>query len=83
MRPSAFEVKYNFAKNMISVHDNHVYGCSLDFENHRITLHTYFRDKSPHEYTDIVFFGVVAHRFEHVLSGNILFDVTEVPADTC
>jgi hypothetical protein len=67
---------------MISVHDNFVYGCSLDFENQRITLHTVYNEDSPHKYTDIVFRGVVAHRFEHILSGNILFDITEVLSDT-
>ncbi len=28
-----------------------------------------------------MFVGVVAHRFEHVLPGNILFDVNEIETD--
>jgi hypothetical protein len=65
---------------MISVHDNNVYGCSLDFKHQRLTLHTCFLDRSPHEYTDVVFHGVVAHHFERHLSDNILFDIAEVSA---
>jgi hypothetical protein len=40
-------------------------------------LHTVFRDREPHEFTDIIFHDVMAHHFEHVLPGNILFDVEE------
>jgi hypothetical protein len=63
----------------ISVHDNFIYAYALDCEGRRIVQHTHFRDGSANEYTDVIFTGVVAHHFEHVLSGNILFDVTEIP----
>jgi hypothetical protein len=63
----------------ISVHDNLLYSYSVNCENRRIVLHTRFPTDSPTEYTDVIFTGVVAHHFEHVLSGNILFDVTEIP----
>jgi hypothetical protein len=66
---------------VISVHDNSVYACVLDCENRRITVHTAFRDREPHEFTDIVFHGVCAHYFEHMLPGNILFDVSEIEID--
>jgi hypothetical protein len=65
--------------NSISVHDNFVYAYRVECEARRIVLHTRFRDSSPEEYTDVIFTGVVAHHFEHVLEGNILFDVTEIP----
>lgn len=58
-----------------SVHDNVIYAFSVDCERRRIVLHTAFRERDPHEFTDVVFRDVVAHQFEHVLSGNILFDV--------
>ncbi len=61
-----------------SVHDNFVYGYSVDCERRRLVLHTAYKDREPHEFTDIVFRDVVAHHFEHVLPGNILFDVEEV-----
>jgi hypothetical protein len=61
-----------------SVHDNHVYAYSVDCEGRQLTLHTFFRDRDPIEYTDVVFRDVFAHRFEHVLKGNILFDIQEV-----
>jgi hypothetical protein len=64
----------------ISVHDNSVYAYFIDCENRRITLHSRFTDANPHEFTDIVFTNVLVHRFEHVLEGNILFDVEEVDA---
>ncbi len=60
-----------------SVHDNIVYAYSVDCDGRRLVLHTAFRDREPHEFTDIVFRGVVAHHFANVLQGNILFDVEE------
>jgi hypothetical protein len=60
-----------------SVHDNIVYAYSVDCEGRRLVLHTAFRDREPHEFTDIVFREVIAHYFEHVLPGNIIFDVEE------
>ena len=60
-----------------SVHDNLVYAYSVDCKGRRLVLHTAFRGRDPHEFTDVVFRDVVAHHFEHVLPGNILFDVEE------
>ena len=60
-----------------SVHDNFVYAYSVDCEGRRLTLHTAYRDREPHEFTDVVFRDVVAHHLERVLPGNILFDVEE------
>jgi hypothetical protein len=65
---------------MISIHDNQVYGCSSDFEAQRLTLHT-FDENSPPEFTDVIFWKVVAHRFEHTLPSNILFDIVEVDVE--
>ncbi len=61
-----------------SVHDNVVYAYSVDCNGERLTLHTAFGEREPREFTDVIFRGVVAHHFAHVLAGNILFDVTEV-----
>ena len=60
-----------------SVHDNFVYAYIVDCEGRRLVLHTAYRDREPHEFTDIVFRDVVAHHFEHVLPENILMDVEE------
>lgn len=62
---------------MRSVHDNIIYAYVVECERRRIVLHTHFRDGSANEYTDVIFSGVVAHHFECVPPGNILFDVTE------
>ena len=61
----------------LSIHDNDIYGYTVDCEGRRLVLHTAFRDRAPIEYTDIVFGDVLAHHFEHVLAGNILFDIEE------
>jgi hypothetical protein len=60
-----------------SVHDNFVYGYSVDCEGRLLVLHTAYRDRKPHELTDVIFRDVVAHHFEHVLPGNILLDIEE------
>jgi hypothetical protein len=61
-----------------SIHDNNVYAYAVHCEQRRIVLHTEYRDGRAEEYTDVVFSGVVAHHFESPLSGNILFDITQV-----
>lgn len=65
-----------------SVHDNFIYAYSVDCEGRRLVLHTAYRDREPQELTDIVFCDVVAHHFEHVLPGNILFEVEEADVAT-
>lgn len=60
-----------------SVHDNVVYAYSVDCAGRRVVLHTAFQDREPQEFTDVVFHDVVAHHFEYVLAGNILFEVEE------
>ena len=61
---------------MRSVHDNNIYAYCVLAQLGRIVLHTEFLDGA--EYTDVVFFGVLAHDFRGVLPGNIVFDVREV-----
>jgi hypothetical protein len=63
---------------MRSVHDNFVYAYFIDCHNQRITLHTSYLDCDPHEFTDVIFSGVIAHIFEHVLRENILLGIKEV-----
>lgn len=62
----------------ISIHDNNIYGYSVDCRGRRIVLHTAFHDRQPSEYTDAVFTHVIAHHFEHVLESNILFDIEQI-----
>ena len=66
---------------MRSIHDNNVYSYIVDCESKRIILHTSYRNAEPHEFTDAVFTDVVAHYFEYVLPGNILFAIEEVDLD--
>ncbi len=67
---------------MISIHDNNVFAIDIRCNEKVIVLHTEFREAKPPEYVDVVFSGVVAHHFNHVLDGNILFDITESPPQT-
>lgn len=60
-----------------SVHDAFVYAYSVDCEGQRLVLHTRYQHVTPHRLADIVFGGVLAHRFDHALPGNILFGVEE------
>jgi len=62
-----------------SIHDNKVYAYSVLCERRQIVLYTEYRDGvSAGEFTDVIFSGVVAHHFQDVLSGNILFGIEEV-----
>jgi hypothetical protein len=61
-----------------SVHDNILYAYTVDCEGRQLVLHTAYRLRDPHEFTDLVFREVVAHHFDNVLAGNILFEVDEV-----
>ena len=69
----------------IYVHDNWVYAQTVDHEQCRIILHTFYPHIDPPEYTDVVFEGVVVHHFEQQRVGggplhpaNVLFDIEEV-----
>jgi len=62
----------------ISVHDNHLVAYSVLAPEKKIVLQTEFRDREPHEFTDIVFEDVLAYHFENDLFGTIIFDVAEV-----
>jgi hypothetical protein len=54
----------------VSIHDNRVYGYTVDCENQLVVLHTVSRDSNPSQLTDVIFRGVFAHHFEHVLRGG-------------
>lgn len=61
---------------MISVHDNEIYAYVVSLRDKRIVLHTEL--PNTEEFTDIVFFNVVAFQFENANVGqNVLFDVVE------
>src|SRR4051812_20594905 len=60
-----------------SIHDNNVYGYTVACREQRVTLHTEYLVGDVREFTDVVFSGVIAHRFENQLSGNILLDIEE------
>jgi hypothetical protein len=64
-----------------SVHDNLLYGYEVACEGRRIVLHTEFRDGGVEEFTDVIFSGVVAHHFQDVLTGNILFGIDEMDVE--
>jgi hypothetical protein len=61
------------------IHDNNVYSYCVDCENGTLVLHTVFDEPNRGiEYVDVCFEGVVAHQFDHVLEGNILFGIEVV-----
>lgn len=62
----------------LTIHDNTVYGYAVNCANRRIVLHTRFGNGRKTELVDVVFHDVLAHRFEHVLEQNILFDTDEI-----
>jgi len=62
----------------ISVHDNRLIAYHVLAKECRIVLETEFRDRAPHEYTDVVFEDVLAYHFENDLFGTIIFDIEEV-----
>lgn len=64
-----------------TVHDHLLLSYEVDCEARRITFHTVFRDREPHEYTDVVFEEVVAYHIEGDTFGTILFDIAEVPVE--
>src|SRR3954470_13753245 len=61
----------------MSVHDNIIYAYVVNCEHRRLVLHTVYAITLP-QYTDVIFTDVLAHHFEHVLPGNIIFDIQEV-----
>ena len=66
------------------VGDRILYAYTVEAEAQRLTLHTEFRALAApeHRLLDVVFHDVLAHHFECVLPGNVLFDVEEVEART-
>ena len=64
-----------------SVHDNNIYAYAVLCERRRLILYTQFMDGAKQEYTDVIFDGVVAHHFQDVPAGNILFQVEEVDVE--
>lgn len=62
----------------ISVHDNRLLSYAVNCREREIVLHTAFLDREPHEYTDVIFSGVAAYRFEGDNFSTIIFDVSEV-----
>jgi hypothetical protein len=61
-----------------SVHDNHLVAYTVLAKEKKIILQTEFRDREPHEFTDVVFEEVLAYDFHGDLFATIIFDVEEV-----
>ena len=61
-----------------SVHDNQIIAYEVDGQRRRIILHTRYDSGSIREFTDVVFDGVHAYRFENDNFGNIILDIEEV-----
>lgn len=62
---------------MRSIHDNNIYSIEIRCEENIIILYTDYLRKDATEHTDIIFNGVMGHRFENVLKGNIILDIEE------
>jgi hypothetical protein len=65
-----------------SVHDNLLVSYEVQCEARTITLHTEYRVKNkPTEFTNIIFTGVQAYRFENDAFGNIILGLETVTAE--
>ena len=62
---------------MRSIHDNNIYSIEIRCEENIIILHTNFLEEDASEHTDVIFSGVMGHRFENVLEGNLIIDIEE------
>ena len=65
----------------ISIHDNNLLSYCVDAEKKKICLHTSYADPTLQEYTDIVFTGVAAYRFELDNFMTIIFDIYETKVE--
>jgi len=61
----------------ISIHDNFLLSYTVDAGEKRITLHTAYYDREPHEFTDVLFTGVLAYHFEGDDLRTVLFDIEQ------
>jgi hypothetical protein len=71
-----------------SIHDNTIYAYQVvaDESNphtYTICLHTEFLHLETIEYTDVLFSHVIAHYFENVRAGNILYDIQAGTMEQC
>ena len=63
-----------------------MYAQAVDYDGCRVVLHTVYYHAEPHEYTDIVFAGVIAYHVEqqafhgHGVAANVVFDAEESDA---
>jgi len=57
------------------VHDNIVQSYSVDIENNTLKMDTCWENK---ENTTIEFIGLLAHKFEHVITSNIIFGLYQM-----
>lgn len=74
---SSIDVRHEMSSD-ISVHDNLLVAYSVLANEKRIVFRTEFRDRKPHEFTDVVFDEVLAYDFKNDLFGTIIFDINEV-----
>jgi hypothetical protein len=63
----------------ISVHDNRLISYAVNEKEKTILFETVFSEKTPHEYTNIIFSDVLAYFFENhsIELGTIIFDIEE------
>jgi len=64
-----------------SIDGSTVYAIAVECEHRRIVLFSEYHDEERCEYTDVVFSDVVAHWFDHVLPGNVLFGIYDWDLD--
>jgi len=64
-----------------SIHDNFLVSYEVLCEKREIRLRTEFRDRSPVEYTDVIFRGVEAYHLHGDNFQNIVFDITETSVE--
>lgn len=68
----------NIVQEFSHVHDNQINAYHVDMTNQTLKMETVYGDK---EKTEVLFTGLLAHNFQHVIHCNIIFDITQVTVD--
>jgi hypothetical protein len=66
----------------LSIHDNLLVSYEVQCEKRTITLRTEYRiENKATEFTNVLFEGVEAYRFDNDAFGNIIFDLATIPLE--
>ncbi len=66
---------------MNSLHDHCIEYIEIRCGAGEILFHTYLVNDENSEEKDVKFTGVIGHRFDNILEGNIIFDIKQIDSD--